>query len=105
MAHLDLSTIPIAARVFIGLLIAIQITLDIIALRDLYKRPVNQVVFANKWSWVAIVIFGNLLGPILYLAAGRKQEILTDHTVSPRPPHTRNIADVLYGPRDNKDKN
>lgn len=105
MAHVDLSTIPVAVRVLVTVVIVIQITLDVIALRDLYKRPVSQVVFSNKWSWVVIILFANLLGPILYLAAGRKRATLADDVISPKPSHSSNVADVLYGPRDDKDKN
>lgn len=57
--------------VVLGVLAAVQITLDVIALVDLYRRPVSQVRTGNKWAWVAIILLINLLGAILYLTVGR----------------------------------
>lgn len=45
-------------------LLALQFGLQIIALVNLSKR--NKVRFDNKWIWVLIIVFGNLLGPIAY---------------------------------------
>jgi hypothetical protein len=35
-------------------LAVVKITFAVIALLDLYPRPTSQVVFANKWIWVAV---------------------------------------------------
>ncbi len=53
-------------------LVIIQLTLVIIALRDLIRR--GKVTGDNKWVWAAVILFGNLVGPIIYLVAGRKEE-------------------------------
>lgn len=42
----------------------VQVILQIVALINLRKR--KQVRFHNKWIWVAIIIFGEILGPIAY---------------------------------------
>ena len=45
-------------------LLVLQFGLQIVALVNLSKR--NKVRFDNKWIWVLIIVFGNLLGPIAY---------------------------------------
>jgi NADH:ubiquinone oxidoreductase subunit 6 (subunit J) len=92
--------------VAVGVLAVVQITLDVIALLDLYRRPAAQVVFGNKWIWAAIVLLVNLVGAILYLAAGR-QPAATAENATPTASSsltTENVADDLYGPRDEDDR-
>lgn len=97
-----LSAVPLWVLVALGVLVVLEITLDVIALTDLYRRPIDQVVFANKWIWLAIVLLVNTFGAIIYLFAGRRPAVLTNNM----PPsesssvRTDNIADTLYGPRD-----
>jgi hypothetical protein len=53
---------------FLPLLIPIgllQLGLEIYALVNLYKR--KKVRFDNKLVWIIIILFLNILGPILYL--------------------------------------
>lgn len=51
-------------------LLVLQFILQIISFVHLYKR--EQVRFNNKWIWVIIIIFGNILGPVAYFAFGGK---------------------------------
>ena len=51
-------------------ILVIQLILLIIALIDLSK--INQTN-GPKWLWAIIVIFVNILGPIIYFVFGRKQ--------------------------------
>lgn len=98
----DLGTIPVWVLVVLAVLAVVQLTLDVVALVDLYRRPVAQVVFANKWIWLAIVLLVNTVGAIIYLAVGRKPAPPPEDT-GPRPPPTRrpdDIADALYGSPD-----
>ena len=97
----SLSGVPVWVLVVLGVLAVVQITLDVIALLDLYRRPTAQVVFENKWIWVAIVLLVNTVGPILYLAVGRKSPpVAHDAAAPPSPPvRAEDIADVLYGRR------
>ena len=44
----------------------------IIALIDILR---NEFTENNKLIWVLVVLFGNLLGAILYFIIGRKQKI------------------------------
>jgi len=88
-------------------LAVVAITLDVFALRDLYRRPTSQVVFANKWIWVAIILLASSLslGAIIYLVAGRRPAVLTDDAAPSESTsvRTESVADALYGPRDGAD--
>jgi hypothetical protein len=99
---LDLSTLPPGVLVASGVLLIAELVLDVIALVDLYRRPIERVALGSKWAWVAIVVLVNFLGAILYLVLGRKPAPRTEEPPqTPMPARTRaNIADALYGPRD-----
>ena len=60
------------AVIFLPLLL-IQLILIVVALRDLL-RPERRVKGGNKWVWALIIVFGELLGPLLYFALGRENE-------------------------------
>lgn len=53
-------------------LVAIQFGLMIFSLFDLAK-PERRVKYIGKVAWVLVIILGNLLGPIVYLLAGREE--------------------------------
>jgi len=57
---------------FIILLVGLQLVLQVSALRDLARQ--RRVTGNNKWVWAAIILLGGLLGPLVYFAAGRKEE-------------------------------
>jgi len=101
-----LSAVPLWGLVALGVLAVIETALDVIALVDLYRRPIDQVVFANKWIWLAIVLLVNTFGAIIYLVAGRRPAVLTNNVAPSESPSVRtdNIADTLYGPRDGADR-
>jgi hypothetical protein len=49
----------------------IQITLLIATLRDLRRRPAEQIN-GPKWAWT-LAAFVNVIGPISYFMFGRKR--------------------------------
>lgn len=53
-------------------LIALQLALIVLALRDL-ASPERRVRGGNKLVWVLVIVFGQLIGPILYFLAGREE--------------------------------
>jgi hypothetical protein len=98
-----LLALPTPVLVGLGLLLLVEIALDVIALVDLYRRPVDRVVFGNKWVWVAIIVLVNTIGAILYLAVGRKpvQRVEPLRPSESATTRTANAADILYGaPKD-----
>ena len=54
-------------------IIVIELVLIVVALRDLL-RPERRVRGNSKLLWGIVIVFISLLGPIIYLAAGRREE-------------------------------
>lgn len=52
-------------------LIVIQLVLMIAALIDLLRR---QQPRGPKWVWVLVILFVNMIGPIIYFLVGRGDE-------------------------------
>jgi hypothetical protein len=64
----DLGTlVPLLIPIFV-----IQIGLLVAALYDM-TRPTRRVKGGSKVVWALIVIFVNLIGPILYFLVGREE--------------------------------
>ena len=55
---------------FIIPIVLLQLILMIVALVDLSKREKTR---GPKWLWAIIIIFGELVGPILYFVIGREE--------------------------------
>ncbi len=53
-------------------ILLIQIGLQIYALIDLARQ--ERVRWNNKWIWVAIIVLGEIFGPIVYFIFARKEE-------------------------------
>jgi len=51
-------------------LVLVQLGLAVYCLIDLYRRERTR---GPKWLWAIIIIFGELLGPIIYLLFGRQE--------------------------------
>lgn len=56
---------------FLAPLIVIQLALMVAALIDLIRRTGTR---GPKWLWLLVILFVNILGPILYFVLGRKDE-------------------------------
>lgn len=54
-------------------LVVIQIALAVYCVVKIFNEGVQNL---NKWAWLAICLFVNLLGPITFLIVGRKKEYL-----------------------------
>jgi len=52
--------------------VLIELALMITALVDLIRR---QQTRGPKWAWVLVIVLINLLGPIIYFIAGRKDDL------------------------------
>lgn len=58
-------------RRFVVVGAAVQFTLQFLALRDLRRRPADEVR-GPKWFWLPVT-FVNVLGPIVYFLLGRRR--------------------------------
>jgi len=97
---LEVST-PVAAFV-LGLLV-VQLGIQVYALVDLARRP--AVRGGRKWVWALIIVFGNLVGAIAYLAAGRptpEVDVSGSSASTAGGEAAQRAVDALYGPRDRR---
>lgn len=93
--------LPIAAVVLILAVLLVQIGLQIFSLIDLAKRP--RVPGGRKWVWVLVIVAGNLVGAVLYLALGRSRPAPASDAVADSGAEARQRAlDRLYGDRDRR---
>jgi DMSO reductase anchor subunit len=51
-------------------ILLLQLILMVVCLVDLSRR---EKTWGPKWLWVIVIIFGELVGPIVYLIIGRKE--------------------------------
>ncbi len=51
--------------------VIIQLALLVTALVDLIRREQTS---GPKWVWVLVILFVNIIGPIIYFVIGRKDE-------------------------------
>lgn len=63
--ELSMDNLLLIAPLFI-----VQIILLIVALLDLRRVKATR---GPKWLWVIIIVFVNIVGPIIYFIVGRKQ--------------------------------
>ena len=52
-------------------IVLLQVGLMVFALVDLVRRERTK---GPKWVWALVIIFLNLVGPVVYLVAGRGEE-------------------------------
>ena len=52
-------------------LLVIQLALLVFALIDLGRRTTTR---GPKWIWVLVIVFVNIIGPIVYFVIGREDE-------------------------------
>jgi len=53
---------------FLVPIILLQIALMVVALVDLVRRERTR---GPKWAWALVIVFFNLIGPVVYLLFGR----------------------------------
>ncbi len=51
--------------------VIIQLILIVVALLDLIKQTGTR---GPKWMWAIFILFIQIIGPVLYLVLGRKEE-------------------------------
>lgn len=51
-------------------ILLLQLVLIVVALLDLARRERTR---GPKWLWVLIILFVNLIGPIIYFVVGREE--------------------------------
>lgn len=103
--NVGLNEIPSGLIAPLAVLVVVQVSLAIFALITLFRTPDERLIFGKKWPWVLIILFINVVGAIVFLAAGRKPEAATDPlagetAAAPQSDRASRAADVLYGKKD-----
>jgi hypothetical protein len=94
-----LGGIPIPAVIALLGLLVVQLALQVYGLLDLAKR--RAVPGGRKWVWALVIVAGNLVGAVIYLALGRSAPPLdqaADRGAGDQNARERAI-DRLYGGR------
>lgn len=53
-------------------IILLQVGLQIAALVNLYRQPASNIK-GNKWLWAAIIVVGEIFGPVVYFLLARRE--------------------------------
>ena len=96
---IDLGTPDLVA---LGVLVIAQLTLMVLALVSLVRRS-PAALRGPKWLWALVIIFGEIVGPIVYFAVARAPEHVDVATSAAVPRRQADsVADMLYGDKDGK---
>lgn len=95
------SALGVTAGVAMVILVlaVLQLAIQIFALVDLARR--RRVAGGRRWVWLVVILVGNLVGAILYLAIGRSipPTVDTPPEASANQSHRASATvDLLYGP-------
>ncbi|MDO8964307.1 MAG: PLD nuclease N-terminal domain-containing protein [Coriobacteriia bacterium] len=78
--------------------LVVQFGLEGYALYDLWKTPVERIRMGAKWPWIIIILFVNMVGAIIYLAAGRKPApVVEPPSLEADAARSAAAVDALYG--------
>lgn len=84
----------------LAVLILVQVGLQLAALVHLIRTPAERVTIGGrKWAWGLIIVFGELIGPILWFAMGRKPAEV-DQRARTSAGAAGSAVDTLYGPKE-----
>jgi hypothetical protein len=101
--NVPLSEMPVWTLVLFGVLAVVQLSVEIYALVKLFRTPDERLLLGKKWPWVLIILLVNMVGAIVFLAAGRKPAPAVDplSAAAEGAPaagdRAARAADVLYG--------
>lgn len=97
------SELPDWAIPVVAVLVVVQLSLQVYAFVRLIRTSDDRLT-ARKWVWGLIIIAGEILGAIIFLAAGRKPAEAVDplaarsaEGVPAAGDRAARAADVLYG--------
>jgi len=88
-----LGGLPTAAVAALGVLLLVQVVLQVYGVVDLVRR---DSVPLGKGPWLAIIILGNLLGAVAYLVFSRENAAV-DSVAAPETAQRESTLDSLYG--------
>jgi hypothetical protein len=82
----------------IGLVVLLQVTLQVIAIVQLVKTPADRVsIGGRKWLWAIIILLGEIIGPVLWFVLGRTAAPADVPTAPVQGETARTAVDAIYG--------
>lgn len=104
----DLADLPVGLLVALGVLVVVEMALLVIALLAWARTPETHMPPPNRWVWLALILFLQILGPIAFLIARRgRARAVGESNDEPTPPARRaarqradDTVDLLYGDRE-----
>lgn len=84
-------------RVVLVVLLAIQLTMMAVALLRLSRTADDRLALLPRWAWVLVIVFGQLVGPLVFLAAGRRPAPVEQAGPTRRDAAVTRAVEVLYG--------
>jgi len=97
----DAIGVGVGAAMVIGVLVLLQLAVQVFALVDVVRRPV--VTGGSKLLWLLVILLGGVLGTIIYLALGRGTSTVTEQPEEAKArsaeagDRAERAADLLYG--------
>lgn len=85
--------------VVLAALAVVELGLAAVALWRWWRTPAERLS-ANRWVWLVLVVALSFIGPVAFLAAGRRPAPVTEPPPGERPAAGAGTADVaaaLYG--------
>ena len=93
-----LGDLPTPAVVALAVLVAVQLGLQVYCLVDLARR--ERVPGGRKWLWALVIVAGNLIGAVAYIAIMRgaaRAAPVADAETGGGPQARERAIDRLYG--------
>lgn len=94
--NLDFPSPATTTGLLVVIVLSLQALLAAIGLIVLVKTPTQRVQFGRKWPWVLVILVVSTIGPILFLAVGRRPAPVAD-VPAPASPNLASAVQGLYG--------
>ena len=78
-----LADLPAGALVAIAVVAVAELALDVVALVVLFRTPRERLQLGARWPWVLMILLVNLIGAVVFLAAGRRPARADDPATGP----------------------
>lgn len=93
----ELTSLPVPVLAGLGVLVLVELGLMIVAILDWVKRPAERMR-GNRVAWLLVILLLNIIGPLVYLFAGRLADPANESGVVGSQAAAGRAADMLYGP-------
>lgn len=99
---MSLADVSPAVLVMVGVLLVVQVGLEVWAIIDIVRRPATSVAGGSKLIWILVVILVSFVGALVYFAFGRRDVGIASEAGAPRgtPARPGDTVDLIYGPKD-----